>query len=166
MHSFYLLSTHFPRVVWIIPEDKKWVTSQSKLNWMMVKAPCTLNEYHYIEQWSINFSSYRRSGPHISLTLALAVIDPDKIEASKQHIPFHPVREESQEYVVFDSDLAQGTNNRSPLSRRTVHRTFFFRIVASYDKQPTVETVAGVLDSRDGDPSDCVRIDSPTNSWI
>lgn len=43
---------------------------------------------------------------------------------------------------------------------------FSLGIFASYDKQPTVETVAGVLDSRDGDPSARAQIDRQPYSWI
>lgn len=52
----------------------------------------------------------------------------------------------------------------SILSRYTPN--FSLGIFVSHDKQPTVETVAGVLDSRDGDPSAHAWIDRQPYSWI
>lgn len=63
-------------------------------------------------------------------------------------IPFHPERAEFQERAEYDFDPERGSTNSSPLSRRTITE-LFCGIFASHDKQPTVETVAGVLDSRE-----------------
>lgn len=82
---------------------------------------------------------------------------------AQERVPFHPERAVPQGYAQLGSDPERdSTKIRSPLPRRTTNniRTFpsgFF--ASSHDKQPTVETVAGVLDSRDGDPSARAWID-------
>lgn len=77
--------------------------------------------------------------------------------ASKNtEIPFHPERAESQECARRDSDQGRASTNRSPFIFGAHCHPITFPNHAGFShpatKQPTVETVAGVLDSRDGDP--------------
>lgn len=82
-----------------------------------------------------------------------------QMKRKQERVPFHPERAELQGCAQHDFDPEWDSTNRPPLSRCTITPNFSLGIFASHDKQPTVETVAGVLDSRDGDPSAYARID-------